>query len=528
MRIVFINPPFLKNFSRSQRSPAVTKGGTVYYPYFLAYAAGWAQKNGFIVDLFDFVAEELTFAEAIKKVKQFQPGLIVIETSTASIYSDIKFVRQIKRKLPMSFILLVGTHVSALPEWTLEQAKEIDGVVVGEYDQTVVDLANFLSLRGPIRSDRSNLSSTGSKREIATSKTSRDDNNFSSNSLFSVDGLVFRSGNKIIRNKPRALIKNLDQLPFVSSIYTQFLDIKKYYFAAADFPMVMIIGGRGCPYGCSFCLYPQTMHGLGFRARSAQNLAEEFVYIKKNLPQVKEIVLEDDTFTADPSRVAEFCRLLLKFHPRGGKGMTPRENIKWSANVRVGLDLKTMKLMKKAGCRLVIVGYESGSEAVLRGMNKKIKTSDSLMFAKNAKKAGLLVHGCFVVGNPGETVQTMQQTLDLAKKLDPDSAQFYPLFVYPGTKAYSWAKENGYLITKDYSKWLKSDGSHNCVIDLPGLSAKQMMAFCDEAYRKFHLRPKYLLKKVIQLVASPSEGVRSARSGVKYLINLILINLDNH
>jgi len=314
----------------------------------------------------------------------------------------------------------------------------------------------------------------------------------------------------------------LDNLPFVSSIYKQFLDLKKYYFAAADWPMVMIIGGRGCPYGCSFCLYPQTMHGLGFRTRSAQNLASEFAYIKKDLPQVKEVVLEDDTFTADQARVAEFCRLLIKqiSHPTGDIARHLRyKSIKWSANVRVGLDLKTMKLMKKAGCRLVIVGYESGSEAVLKGMNKKIKPNDSLVFAQNARKAGLLVHGCFVVGNPGETLATMQQTLDFAIKLDPDSAQFYPLFVYPGTKAYIWAKQNYYLQTEDYTRWLKSDGSHNCVVDLPGLSAEQMMAFCDQAYKKFHLRPQYIIKKFKQLVIRPSEGVRSVRSGIKYLIS---------
>ena len=270
------------------------------------------------------------------------------------------------------------------------------------------------------------------------------------------------------------------------------------------------------------------MHGLGYRARSPQNLADEFEYIRNNLPKVKEIVLEDDTFTADPVRVRQFCRLLIKqknklndnfsrsrLHLRGGR-------LKWSANVRVGLDLQTMKLMRASGCRLVIVGYESGSETVLKGMNKKIKPSDSLMFAENAKKAGLLVHGCFVVGNPGETPATMQQTLDFAKRLDPDSAQFYPLFVYPGTKAYDWAVKSGYLNTKNYSQWLKPDGSHNCVVDLPNLSARQMMDFCDKAYKQFHLRPRYVFNKIVQLLTNPSEGVRSLRSGMKYLAQSVI------
>lgn len=512
MQICFINPPFLKNFSRSQRSPAVTKGGTIYYPYFLAYAAGWAQKNGFEVSLFDFIAEGLDFSASVKRVRQFAPDLIVIETSTPSIFNDIKFAQKIKKQLPDTFCLLVGTHPSALPEWTLNQAKEVDAVAVGEYDQTVVEVAETME-------------SQNAKRKAQSARLR---NEISDRSYQQIDGLVFRSGNKIIRNKPRAFIRDLDQLPFVSSMYKQFLDPKKYYFAAADFPMVMIIGGRGCPFGCSFCLYPQVMHGLGYRARSPQNLADEFEYIRQNLPEVKEIVLEDDTFTADPVRVRQFCRLLIRqknklndnfsrsrLHLRGGR-------LKWSANVRVGLDLQTMKLMKASGCRLVIVGYESGSDLMLKSMGKKIHPNDSLKFAQNAKKAGLLVHGCFVVGNPGETLKTMRQTLDFAIKLDPDSAQFYPLFVYPGTKAYTWAKDNHYLKTEDYALWLKPDGSHNCVVDLPNLSAQQMMDFCDSAYKKFHLRPRYIVKKIAQLFTDPSEGVRSLRSGMKYLAQSVI------
>ncbi len=168
-----------------------------------------------------------------------------------------------------------------------------------------------------------------------------------------------------------------------------------------------------------------------------------------------------------------------------------------------------MELMKRAGCRLLIVGYESGSQVVLDGMGKKIRLADSLKFATNARKARLLVHGCFMVGNPGETRQTMQETLDFAKKLDPDSAQFYPLFVYPGTRAYEWAKSHGYLKTTDFRRWLNQSGGHECVIDLPGLSANAMTDFCSQAYLKFHLRPQYFWKKTKQLVVDPAEALRT-------------------
>ncbi len=478
MKIAFINPPFLSKFSRGQRSPGVTKAGTLYYPYWLSYATGWAQKNGFEVRLFDFIATGNFVNEAIKKVVGFNPDLVVQETSTPSIDNDLFFAKKLKKTCPKTFFLLVGTHISALPKESLLKAREINGVAVGEYDQTVVDLARCLVQKSDLKK---------------------------------VEGLVFWQGKKLIANKPRKPIENLNALPFVSRVYKEFLNPKDYYFAAADYPMVMIMTGRGCPFGCSFCVWPQVMHGLRYRFRSPENVAREFKYIQENLPQIKEVVIEDDTFTANIDRVRKICQLLFK----------QKNSLKWSTNCRVHLDLGTMQLMKKAGCRLLIVGYESGSQKVLDGMGKKIKLEDSLKFAKNAKKAGLLVHGCFMFGNPGETRETMTQTLEFAKKLDPDSAQFYPLYVYPGTKAYSLAKSRGYLKTRNFRQWLTGKGEHACVINLPGLSSKQMMEFADNAYLSFHLRPKYLFKKFIQLGQNPEEGIRSLRSGFRYLHQLI-------
>lgn len=475
MKIAFVNPPFLPKFSRGQRSPGVTKAGTLYYPYWLAYAAGWAQKQGFEVYLFDFVALGLNHQQAIKKIKDFQPQLVVIETSTPSIFNDIKFAQKIKKKLNC-FMVLVGTHVSGLSKWSLKQTKGIDAVAIGEYDQTIVDLAKTL------------------EKNLSLSK---------------VKGLVFQQGRRLINSPPQKLLENLNDFPFASQIYHQFLNSKDYYFAAADYPMVMIISGRGCPFGCFFCVYPQIMHGLKYRFRSPENVVAEFEYISQHLPGIKEVVIDDDTFTANLARVQKICWLLIK----------KKNKLKWSTNARVHLDLETMRLMKKAGCRLLIVGYESGSQKVLDGMGKKIRLADSIKFAQNAKKAGLLVHGCFMFGNPGETKETMEATLNFAKKLAPDSAQFYPLFVYPGTKAYEWAKKKGYLKTTDFRRWLDKAGQHQCVIDLPGLSAREIVEFSNKAYFDFHFRPKYLLKKAIQLLTQPEEGRRSIRSVFRFLKN---------
>ncbi|MGB9911608.1 MAG: radical SAM protein [Microgenomates group bacterium] len=476
MKIAFVNPPFLPGFSRGQRSPGVPVGKTLYYPYWLALACGWAQKWGNEVWLFDFVAKKMNFSQAIKKLKRFSPQLVVIETSTPSINNDLRFAEKVKKNLDC-FVLLVGPHVSALPKETLTSASLVDGVAVGEYDQTVVELAEVLEKGKPLKK---------------------------------VAGLVYRQGKKIIVNSPRPLLTNLDDFPFVSQIYKQFLDPRDYFFAAARYPMVMIITGRGCPYGCFYCLWPQTLHGLKYRFRSPEKVVEEFFWIAKNLPQVKEVVIEDDTFTANIPRVRRICQLLIK---KGNK-------LPWSTNTRVHLDLETMKLMKKAGCRLLIVGYESGNQEILNKMNKKITLEQSLNFAQNAKKAGLLVHGCFIIGGPGETLKTAEQTFQFACKLSPDSAQFYPLFVYPGTKAYYWAEKMGYLREKNFRRWLGKKGEYQATVNLPTFSAKEVEKFCRQAYFRFYFRPKYLIKKLIQLVTNPAEGKRSLLGAINFFQNL--------
>ena len=219
MKILLINPPFKKGFSRTSRSPAVARGGTIYYPIWLAYCAGVLDKSGFDIKIIDAPAEDIDLETVVQKGLEFNPCLIVIETSTPSIVNDIKIAEELKEALPESYIVLAGTHPSALPEETLNLSNKIDAVAIGEYDYTIRDLAYCL------------------------------ENN---KSLKEVNGLVFKEGGKIIKNKPRELIQNPDELPFVSEVYKKYLNIKNYFFAASDYPMVMIMTGRGCAFAVFF------------------------------------------------------------------------------------------------------------------------------------------------------------------------------------------------------------------------------------------------------------------------------------
>ena len=477
MKILMLNPPFLPRFSRSQRSPAVTKGGTLYYPFWLASATGVLEEKGHEVRLVDAPAQALDLRGTVEYARDFKPNLVVLDTSTPSIYNDIKVGELIKEAVVESFVVLVGTHPSALPEETLKLGNNIDAVARGEYDYTILELAESLK-----------------------------DNS----SLDSVDGISFRTGEDITHNKDRGLIEDVDKLPFLSRVYRRHLNVRNYYFAAADYPVIQIVSARGCPNRCFFCLYPQTFYSRKFRPRSAENVVEEFFYIKDNFPEVKEIGLEDDTFTASRKRAREISRILIESKNRQ----------KWYTNVRSDLDFETMALMKEAGCRLVTVGFESASQKVLDGMHKGLKLEQSIEFMRYAKKLGILVHGCIMVGNPGETRKTMEESFNFAKKLDCDSMQFYPLIVYPGTEAYEWAKANEYLLTEDFSQWLTSSYAHNCVVSFPHLSREEMVDFCERAYSRYHLNFRYLAGKLLQTVVSPSEGRRTIRSALKYLAYL--------
>ena len=221
--------------------------------------------------------------------------------------------------------------------------------------------------------------------------------------------------------------------------------------------------------------------------------------------------MEDDTLTVNKDRCLEFAEEILS---RGLK-------ITWSTNSRADADYDTLKAIKKAGCRYLCVGFESAEQSILDNMHKNLKVSQIYQFMKDTKKAGLLVHGCFLVGNPGETKETLNKTLAMAKELNPDSAQFFPLMVYPGTKAYDWAVENDYLTTRDYREWLTKDGLHNCVISRPGLSARELVEFCDHARASFYFRPRYIIRKGFQSLTNFNEAKRNIMAGLtsfKYLV----------
>ena len=478
MKILALNPPFYPRYSRSQRSPAVIKSGVIYYPLWLAYAVGALEQDGFAVTLVDAPAAGNDLRQVLELAGDLQPRLVVVETSTPSIYNDLEVSEAVKDRVPGAFVLLVGSHVTALPEDALRMGPSVDAVVRGEYDHTVRDVARFLDSGG---------------------------------SLAKIQGLSYRGLDGAIRHNPdRPPIQNLDALPFVSKVIKRHLRVEDYFYSIARYPEVTIVTGRGCPHRCAYCLWPQTVTGHQFRGRSVANVADEFEYIARELPQVKEIFIEDDTLTLDPDRSLALAQELIS---RGNR-------LPFSANARANVGYEVLERLKRAGLRLLCVGFESGDQAVLKGMRKGIRVEQFFRFRKDARRAGVRIHGCFMAGGPGETRDSLARTLELAKVLEPDTAQFFPLMVYPGTEAYEWASRQGYLTTGDFRQWLTPEGLHRSVVSQPGLTAEDLVAWCDQARRAFYLRPRYVAAKAWEVLAHPAEAgriLRAAHVFSKYL-----------
>ncbi len=476
MKVFFVNPPFKSQygkFSREQRSPAITKSGCFYYPLWLIYAAARVEREGYDVKFIDAPAKQFSREECFALIEKQgkDTKLFVVDATTPSIYEDAAFASELKKRYPEAVVMMVGTHVSTLPEETLELHKNIDAVARKEYDLTVNGIVDAL-------------------RE---GKDWRE-----------VKGITYRDAEgKIKANEDMPYITDMDDVPMAAKFIKEHLDVKDYFVPTAAYPEIQIFTGRGCPFHCYFCLYPQTMHGHTYRFRSPENVVAEFAYIAENFPEVKEVVIEDDTFTADKQRVQDICKLLIE------KKLNKR--LRWMANSRVTLDYETMVWMKKAGCRLLLPGFESGNQTVLNNIRKGTKVEQFKPFVDNVRKAGMQVHGCFIFGNKGETRETMKETLDVALTLKLDTAQFYPLMPFPGTEAYDWAVAQGYLSGK-YTDYLQEDGNHNTTFHFGDVTAEELVNYCNYCRRRFYMRPWYIGHRIWMGIKDPDDLKRALKA----------------
>jgi radical SAM superfamily enzyme YgiQ (UPF0313 family) len=455
VRVYLLNAPFVSNgktlskFHRSERwQGGVSLGGTFWYPIWLSYATGVVEDVGYQAKLVDAPAKGWGVPEVKSDIDVFDPDILVIESSFASVKNDIDIVTQLKQGSDFLSVL-VGPPASQFHEAMLKD-DHVDVVARYEYDLTI--------------------------RDIAAATEEGDD-------FREVLGISYRRDSHTVQTPDRPFMtrQQLDAIPFVTSVYKNHLDIRDYVLNHTLYPMVQVFTARGCPNRCTFCSWPSTFTGRKFRARSVSNVVDEFEFVSNELPTVKEIFVEDDTFTINKKRVREICEEIER-----------REiNVRWSCNARVTLDYETMRIMKSAGCRLLDVGYESGSEKILKNIKKGIKTEDSRRFTADAKKAGLKILADFIFGLPEETEETIQQTVRFIKEIKPDLLQISVATPIPGTEFYQWVSDNGYLLESDPRKTIDENGYQRCVISYPNLVTEDLVCRVEEALKDYYISPSY-------------------------------------
>ena len=450
MKIYMLNAPFTHRFGRSPRWQATGRSGTLYYPLWLSYATGVLEKSDHEVRLVDAPAWDWSRDDVIEDIVAFCPDMVVVDTSFVSLDNDILIAQAIKHQTKGATIILVGPPASQFSEEMLAE-EGTDIVARFEYEFTLRDIAQALEDDG---------------------------------SITDIRGISYRQGEKVIRNRDRepTSSKDLDGMPFVSRVYKKHLNAGDYFLGSSLYPEVQIFAGRGCPNQCTFCSWPETFTGRNYRVRNAESIVDELEYIKKELPQVREVFIEDDTFTIDRRVVQKTCDEIRRRNL----------DVVWSCNVRPQFDYETMREMKRAGCRLIIVGFESGNDEILKNVKKGITTERMRKFNSEAKKAGLIVQGDFIIGLPGETSETVKRTLSFIRELRPHILQVSVATPIPGTEFYRWANQNEFIEDNSLQKAVDGGGFQKSVISYPELTSRDTERYVDKTLSSYYLNVSYV------------------------------------
>lgn len=461
MRTLFLNPPSFRGFDggAGSRYQAKREIRSFWYPTWLAQAAALIDESRVV----DAPADNLSIDEVLKISKDFD--LVIIYTSTPSFSSDARTTVRIKAQRPDCLIGFVGPHVTVLPEESFRLASAVDFVVRREFEYPVQQIAQ-------------------------------------GRHLSEIKGVSWRNGSKIIHNDDADLMTDLDSLPFVVDVYKRDLTIENYYIGYLKHPYVSIYSGRGCPARCTYCLWPQTISGNKYRVRSVESVSREMELAKSYFAQAKEFFIDDDTFTANPRRAEEIAVNL------GKLGIT------WSTTTRANVSYETLKTLKENGLRLLMVGYESGNDQILKNIRKGITTDMARQFTKDCKTLGIELHGTFMLGLPGETHETIEQTIRYANELDPDTIQVSVTAPYPGTELYQQALDNGWLAATGL---VSSDGTQSCPLQYDNITSKEILSSVDRFYKSFYFRPKVMMRIGKEMLKDPQERRRRLREGKEFL-----------
>ena len=463
MRTLFLQAPSFDGFDggAGSRYQAKREIRSFWYPTWLAQPAALVENS----KLIDAPPHGTRLPEVLAEARGFD--LAVLHTSAPSFASDIRTIERLKEANPALKAGLVGAKVAVDPTGSLNASPAVDFVARNEFDYTIKEVAD-----------------------------GRD--------WSRIAGLSYRNAEgSIVHNEERAILENMDSLPFVTPVYKRDLVIEKYFIGYMKHPYVSLYTGRGCKSRCTFCLWPQTVGGHRYRTRSVGHVVEEIAWAQKAFPQVREFFFDDDTFTDDLKRAEAIARDL------GRLGIT------WSCNAKANVPRETLKVLKDNGLRLLLVGYESGNQQILHNIKKGMRIEVARRFTKDCHDLGITIHGTFILGLPGETKETIEETIRFATEINPHTIQVSLAAPYPGTFLHRQALENGWLDDAN-AELVDEHGVQIAPLHYPHLSHSEIFQSVETFYKRFYFRSGKIAAIVGEMVRSPEMMKRRLREGVEF------------
>ena len=463
MRTLFLHPPSFDGFDggAGARYQMTREVRSFWYPTWLAQPAAMVEGS----KLIDAPPAGLSFEDIVAEISN--RDLVVMHTSTPSFRADVATAEKIRAVNPQVKIGLIGAHVAVDPGKSLEGAPAVDFVARNEFDFTI--------------------------KEVAEDRPWAD-----------IKGLSWRnSAGVIVHNEPRETLMNMDELPWVTPVYKRDLKVENYFSGYLKHPYVSFYTGRGCKSRCTFCLWPQTVGGHRYRTRSVGHVIEEIAWAKKAFPEVKEFFFDDDTFTDNLPRAEAIAKELSKL------GVT------WSCNAKANVPYATLKVLRDNGLRLLLVGYESGNQQILHNIKKGMRVDVARKFTKDCHALGITIHGTFIMGLPGETKETIEETIHFATDINPHTIQVSLAAPYPGTFLFDQAMKNGWL-DDAHAELVNEDGVQIAPLHYPHLSHTEIFDSVEQFYRRFYFRSGKIAAIVGEMVRSPQMMKRRLREGVEF------------
>jgi hopanoid biosynthesis associated radical SAM protein HpnJ len=461
LRTLFLHPPSADGFDggAGARYQARREIRSFWYPTWLAQPAALVPGSRLV----DAPPDGLTLDDVRPLARQYD--LCVMHTSTPSFASDVKVTEALKAENPALTIGMVGAAVAVAPEPSLRASRALDFVAGNEFDFTIEEVARGVPLPR-------------------------------------VAGLSYRVNGHVAHTPPRPILEDMDRLPFVTPVYRRDLTVEHYAIGYLRHPYVSLYTGRGCRSKCTFCLWPQTVGGQRYRTRSVDHVAEEMALAQRLFPEVREFFFDDDTFTDDLPRAEAIAKRL------GRLGIT------WSVNAKANVPAATLRVLRDNGLRLLLVGYESGVQQILNNVKKGVRLDAARTFTREAKRLGIAIHGTFILGLPGETRETIQETIRFAREIDPDTIQVSLAAPYPGTALHAEAQRNGWL---ESEALVDARGEQQSAIGYPHLPRTEIFRSMDLFYRRFYFRPRKMISLAGEMVRDRRVLRRRLAEGREFL-----------